>query len=158
VKYAIAALCALIALSAGARAGSMLTQGQLNTELGTSCASQGKTAPCITPTQMSDLVVTAVPGVSIGITAAGSSQSTATGLTSQMNTVTTVPVGSGIILPTPVAGQVVYVSNRGTNPLTVYPPSGASIDGLAANAPIVVAVGSTAEVVATSSATISTVP
>jgi hypothetical protein len=141
-----------------AQAGNILTQGQLNAELGTSCAAQGKAPPCITPAQMSDLVVTAVPGVSTGIAASGSSQGTATALTGQMSTITMVPAGSGVVLPAPVAGQILYVTNQGTNPLTVYPPSGTSIDGLAANTPIAVAVGSTAELVATSATAISTVP
>jgi hypothetical protein len=155
-RLILAAFCSSLALSA--HAGNILTQGALNTELGTSCAAQGKPAPCITPTQMSDLVVTAVPLVNTGLAAAGSTQGTATVLTGQMNTVTTVPTGAGVVLPTPVAGQVLYVSNQGANPLSVYPPSGASIDGLAANAPILIAAGSTNEMIATSSTTMSTLP
>jgi hypothetical protein len=139
-------------------AGSILTQGALNAELGTSCAAQGKPAPCITPAQMSDLVTTAVPLVSSGISAAGNSQGTATALTGQMNTVATVAAGAGVVLPSPVAGQEVFVSNQGANPLTVYPPTGAAIDVLAANAPVTVAVGATAELIAVSATAINTVP
>ena len=100
------ALPALAIAVSVAHAGSILTQGQLNAELGTSCAAQGKTAPCITPTQMSDLVTTAVPLVSSGIAAAGTSQGTATPLAGQISDVTTVPVGAGVVLPAAVAGQL----------------------------------------------------
>jgi hypothetical protein len=137
-------------------AGTILTQGQLNAELGTSCAAQGKQPGCITPTQMSDFIVSAIAGVGTGISAAGSNQGTATVLTNQMNTVTTVPLGAGVVLPTPVAGQDIFVSNQGANPLAVYPPSGDTIDALAANTPFMMAPGTTVEWMATSASAFST--
>ena len=133
--YAVLAAFSLALIqAAAAHAGSVLTQSQLNAELGTSCAAQGKTAPCIAPAQMSDFITTAVPAVVTGISAAGSSQSGATGLTGQVDDVATVAQGTGVSLPSPVAGQVVTVCNEGAHPLRVYPSSGVSIGPLAANA------------------------
>src|SRR5262249_15884763 len=124
-----------------------------NAELGTSCASQGKPAPCIGPAQMSDLIVTAVPGVTTGIAAAGSNQGTATVLTTQINTVTMVPTGSGVVLPNPIAGQIIAVFNKGANVLAVYPPVSVSIDGLPNSAPVFIAAGSSFRFLATSATT-----
>jgi hypothetical protein len=149
LALAAAIVASAIAVSV-AHAGSILTQGQLIAELGTSCAAQGKTAPCITPTQMSDLVTTAVPLVSSGIAAAGASQGTATALAGQISDVTTVPAGSGVILPAAVAGQVNLVCDEANLQLLVYPASGASIGTLAANAPQAVPAGLCAQFTALS--------
>jgi hypothetical protein len=149
-------LVALLPLAA--QAGTIMTQGQLDNEIGTPCAAQGAGAPCITPTRMSDLVVTSVPLAASGIAAAGTSQGTATPLSAQMNAVTAVAPGAGVILPPPVAGQSVWVANQGANRLTVYPPAGAAIDGLAANWPMRLEIGVTAQWIALSPTAISTVP
>ena len=132
----LAALLMLLTGGARSHAGGVLTQGQLNTELGTSCAAQGKTAPCIGPAQMSDLIATAVPAVATGISAAGTTQGTATALTGQINDVATVAAGTGVALPTAVAGQQDTVCNDGANALLIYPASGASIGSNAANSPV----------------------
>ena len=132
----LAALLMLLTGGARSHAGGVLTQGQLNTELGTSCAAQGKTAPCIGPAQMSDLIATAVPAVATGISAAGTTQGTATALTGQINDVATVGAGTGVALPTAVAGQQDTVCNDGANALLIYPASGASIGSNAANSPV----------------------
>jgi hypothetical protein len=145
------ALVLAILAPGGAQAGSILTQSQLNTELGTSCAAQGKPAPCITPSQMSDLVLSAAPrGVSAAVVAAGATQGTATALSGQISDVTTVPAGSGVVLPAAVAGQQNLVCNDGVNQLLVYPASGATIGALATNAPQTVLPGQCAEFAATS--------
>lgn len=75
--------------------------------------------------------------------AAGATQGTATAITVRYARATTVAVGTGVILPTPVTGQVHWITNDGANPLNVYPAVGGSIDGLATNAPIVVPVSET---------------
>ncbi len=136
MRFAVLAACFLAFLAGRAHAGSILTQGQLNTELGTNCAAQGKTAPCIGPAQMSDLIATAVPAVVTGITAAGTTQGTATALTGQVNDVATVAAGTGVVLPTAVAGQTNTVCDDGANSLLVYPASGAAIGANAANSPV----------------------
>jgi hypothetical protein len=79
---------------------------------------------------------------SAAVSAAGTTQGTATALTSAYNVVTTVAAGAGVILPTPTAaGTSVSIVNKGANPLLVYPNSGAVIDAGAANAAISLPVG-----------------
>lgn len=78
------------------------------------------------------------------ITASGSSQSDAAALTSQVNVVTTVAAGSGVILQTSVKSPV-RVLNRGANALLVYPNSGAQIEGAGTNAAVTVAIGGSAD-------------
>lgn len=71
-----------------------------------------------------------------GISAAGTTQATATPLVAMINNVTTVAAGAGVNLPssTNAAGLEVVVVNSGLNPLTAYPAQGASdtINGQAA--------------------------
>ena len=67
------------------------------------------------------------------ISAAGTTQATATVLVGDTNIVTTTAPGTGVILPTGV-GRDITVINRGANPLLVYPATGYSIDGSATNA------------------------
>lgn len=73
-------------------------------------------------------------GVTTGITAAGSTQATATSLTRPINVVSTVSSNTGVILPTVPAGARVIVMNTSGTALNVYPPSGAAINSAAANA------------------------
>jgi hypothetical protein len=70
-----------------------------------------------------------------GLTAAGSNQSTALGLTSYNSVVETVTASTGVRLPSsPVLGEPVRIWNRGANALSVYPQTGAAIEALATNA------------------------
>jgi len=56
-------------------------------------------------------------------------------LTSDLNVITTAANNpSGVTLPTATAGRRITVVNRGANIINVYPATGASIDGQAANA------------------------
>ena len=71
-----------------------------------------------------------------GISAAGATQGTATALLSDVNNVTTVAAGSGVILTTTAVGSYITVLNSGANALLVYPPVGGTIDGQATNTPI----------------------
>jgi hypothetical protein len=73
-------------------------------------------------------------GVSTGITAAGSTQATATALTRPINVVSTVSASTGVILPTVPAGARVIVMNTSGTALNTYPPSGAAINSAATNA------------------------
>lgn len=72
--------------------------------------------------------------VSASITAAGTTQATATLLINGLNMIGTAASGSGVVLAlyNPGASQIVY--NGGANPVTVYPSLGMKINGLAANA------------------------
>lgn len=88
--------------------------------------------------------LTAADGVlrpaAAGLAAAGTTQGTALALAAELNEVTTVASGAGVILSASV-GLKQTVFNRGANALLVYPPSGASLDGGAANAPASLAAG-----------------
>jgi hypothetical protein len=74
-------------------------------------------------------------GVTDAITAAGSTQGTATVLTTSINNVTTVAASTGVILPVGVAGMRIIVRNGGANNLNVYPNSLDQINSLAVDAP-----------------------
>jgi hypothetical protein len=72
-------------------------------------------------------------GVSSAVTAAGSTQATATALTRPINNITTVPASSGVILPTATPGMRVMVRNATGTTVRVYPSSGAQINTLGTN-------------------------
>jgi len=73
-------------------------------------------------------------GVNTSISAAGSSQGDATILTKAFNVVSTVASGTGVVLPTAVAGMRVTIVNTSANTVIVYPASGGAINSLATNA------------------------
>lgn len=76
-----------------------------------------------------------IRSVGTSISAAGTTQGTATALTKEMNIVSTVASGAnGVVLPTAVAGMVLTITNTTANTLNVFPASGAAINSLAANA------------------------
>ena len=79
-----------------------------------------------------------------GLSAAGTTQGTATAITKQMNEFTTVAAGTGAILPSPEQGEFIFVQNSGANAMNVYPASGHSINALAANAAFSLEVGKNA--------------
>ena len=78
--------------------------------------------------------------VATGITAAGTTQGTATAITKDFNVVATATAGTGVILPV-IAGLRMTVINNGANPLAVYPGTSGAINALAANAAYTLAVG-----------------
>ena len=78
--------------------------------------------------------------VGYGLTATGTDQLTAFGITVPVNVVSVVPAGTGVRLPN-VLGQSTVIINRGTNELRVYPISGASIDAQLVNDASIVPVG-----------------
>ena len=74
------------------------------------------------------------------ISAAGTTQGTATELTATDNELTTVGAGSGVALASAIAtGDSQTVFNAGANAVKVYPPSGMKINALATNAPMTLA-------------------
>jgi hypothetical protein len=76
-----------------------------------------------------------------GISAAGTTQGTATALVNADTVVGTVASGSGVVLSsTTTGGDEQSIYNAGANALKIYPPSGATINNLAANAPMLLAV------------------
>lgn len=88
-------------------------------------------------------VLSIVPAV---VSAAGTTQGTATPLTSQSVIVTVSGSGAGVVATLPYH----KVFNRGANALLLYPASGAQFEALGANAPVSVAVGGTVEMYMTS--------
>ena len=71
------------------------------------------------------------------LVAAGTTQATALELTSADSEVATVASGAGVVLSSAAtAGDTQTVYNAGLNPLKVYPPVGKQINGLTANAPM----------------------
>ena len=76
--------------------------------------------------------------VGTALSAAGSTQGTATELVNADSEVTTVSAGSGVILSSKgTPGDTQTVFNAGANPLSIYPPSGMKINSLTANVPMV---------------------
>lgn len=70
------------------------------------------------------------------VSAAGTTQGTATLLTKSYNNVTTVATGTGVLLPVigaTTVGYIITIVNSGANALSIYPNSGVSIDSLANN-------------------------
>ena len=92
---------------------------------------------------VSDLLLLSVcKDVGTAISAAGTTQGTATQLTNAENFLTTVAAGSGVILDSQAsAGDSQFIYNGGANPVNVYPPSGARIQVLATNLPMILPVG-----------------
>ncbi len=85
---------------------------------------------------LDSLTVTAiVQDVATGIVSAGTTQGTATALTSTLNGLGTVAAGSGVILFAGSAGDCQLIYNGGANPVTVYPPVGSNINQMASNSP-----------------------
>ena len=77
-----------------------------------------------------------------GVTAAGTTQGTATVLPPRMAyNVTTTPAGSGILLPASVSGAEIAVANNGANALLIYPNGVEKINALAASAGFSAAAG-----------------
>ena len=75
-----------------------------------------------------------------GLSAAGTTQGTATELTASANELTTVGAGAGVALASALAaGDSQAVFNAGANAVKVYPPSGMKVNALATNAPMLLA-------------------
>lgn len=73
------------------------------------------------------------------VSAAGTTQATATELKSSTNSVTTVAASSGVILSACDIGDDQTVYNATTTALNVYPDTGSTINQLSANTQIVLA-------------------
>lgn len=86
-------------------------------------------------------------GISATVSAAGSTQGTATALTKTYNIVSTASANQGVVLPSAAAGLVINLYNVSGNTIKVYPASTETIDGGSANAPIEVVTANGAELV-----------
>ena len=104
--------------------------------------------------QGSNVIATAyhIRSIGVGISAAGTTQGTATALTKEINVVNAVASGSGVILPDAVAGMVLIINNTSANTLAVYPTSGGIINSGLTNAAYSHVSGASLQYYATSSA------
>lgn len=71
--------------------------------------------------------------VNSAVSAAGTTQGTATALTAAVSVVTTAAASSGVVLTNSEIGDEYEVLNLGANAVTVYPPTSGQINQLAAN-------------------------
>lgn len=95
----------------------------------------------LTFTEVDDNFIALNTTVVVGITAAGTTQGTATALTNTINSVDTVAVGTGVILPPALVGYTITVTHHGANALNLYPEVGGTVEGLATNVPLVLLPG-----------------
>lgn len=94
--------------------------------------------------KFADMVTYSTAGA---LTAAGSTQGTALALTSDINNVTTVAAGTGVILPFWQTGHKIIIRNAGANALAVYPNSSAQINNLGTNVAFSIPAGTSIEFV-----------
>lgn len=90
-------------------------------------------------------------GNSSAVTAAGTTQATATPLTRTVNMVTGGSTNNGVILPTPVGGERVFIRNNLGVDIKVYPQSGGQINNGGANIAATLSASSALEYIAASS-------
>ena len=92
-----------------------------------------------------------INSISAAVSAAGTTQATATALVSNINNVTVVTAAAaGVRLPTAVAGMRILIRNSDSlDMLSIYPATGGTINALAANAAFTIIAGATIELVAT---------
>ena len=87
------------------------------------------------------MAVALLQDTATAVSAAGTTQGTATELTAADSEVTTVAAGSGVVLSSKLAaGDEQSVYNAGANALKVYPPTGFSINSLPANEGMLLAI------------------
>jgi len=93
-----------------------------------------------------------IDSISAAVSAAGSTQATATALVSNINNVTVVALAAdGVRLPTAVAGMRILVRNSDSaDILKIYPATGAQINALGANTSISLAISTSIQLFATS--------
>ena len=94
------------------------------------------TSPSLTTPSLSGETFSTTANVTAGTNAQGQGP-----LTSDFNVITTAAANpSGVTLPTATIGRRVLVVNKGVNPINIYPAAGATVDALATNASIQLAV------------------
>jgi len=77
--------------------------------------------------------------INSAVTAAGTTQGTATAITADTNIVTTATTGQGVILYNGVITDSQEVFNNTSTDIRVYPPTGGNVNQLAANSGFVLA-------------------
>jgi hypothetical protein len=90
-----------------------------------------------------------IQSVATGISAGGGIQPNAVPLTTDISVVSTVSTGTGVLLPTAVAGMMLTIINTSANSLLVYPAIGGTINSQAVNAAFTQTAGNRLQYVAT---------
>lgn len=72
--------------------------------------------------------------VNLTVSAAGTTQGTATAINTSSVYISTAAASSGVILPAVQQGDWIVIYNGGANAVTIYPPLGAKINSLGTNA------------------------
>ena len=138
----------------GALSGAATTAGTVTTAAQPNITSVGTLTSLTSSGNISgaNVVITAYQyeSVSGAVAAAGTVQSNATALTTQINVVSTVASGAGVRLPDTGAGVRITIMNTTANALLVYPPTGDAINSLAANAAYTQPAGARLDYVSTS--------
>lgn len=80
------------------------------------------------------IAITGGNSVNTAVSAAGTTQGTATALGAAFTIITTAGASSGVILPQGQPGDRLMIYNSGANAVLVYPPTGAKINSGATNA------------------------
>jgi len=91
-----------------------------------------------------------IAGLDGSVTAAGTTQGTATALTKTYNIVQTATANQGVVLPDASTGVKITVYNSTSVNIKVYPASSESIDGGSLDAPVVVRPDNVVDLIATS--------
>ena len=90
-------------------------------------------------------VAAIVQDVATGITAAGTTQGTATVLTNTLNGIGIVASGAGVVLYPGSSRDCQILYNSGANPVKVYPPVGSKINQMGTNVPHVLPINTACE-------------
>ena len=95
---------------------------------------------------LNTLTVASMTDVATSLTATGTNQATAYEVTTAKAAFSTVAASTGAVLDNQaIGGDTQMIYNGGANALTVYPPSGAKINGLATNAGMLLATNTACE-------------
>lgn len=78
-------------------------------------------------------------GVNLTLSAAGTTQATATAINTSQVYISTAAASSGVILPAVQQGDWIVIYNGGANAVMIYPPLGAKINQLATNTGVTLA-------------------
>ena len=99
----------------------------------------------------SEIAALAILGdISTAVSAAGTTQATATLLTASVSVVTTCAAGAGVrlpVTPTVSARDRLTAANHTANTLACYPPTGGKLGAQTTNAPALIAPGKSADFV-----------
>lgn len=91
-----------------------------------------------------------IPSVNNNVSAAGATQGTATLIASQINVISTVSSGQGVVMPTAISGMRLTLINTSANSCSVYPATGGTINSLGTNTAFALAAGARLDFQATS--------